>query len=256
MILKPIASGPAGEEADSSQCAEPQPKITTQRIKDMRPDDTPRERAERHGCAVLSVPDLWAIILRTGTQGKPITELCRELMAANDDHLTTLERRSRGELLNLKGLGPLKVLQIQAVMELIRRYCAEAPLQNPKVKCSRDIFQIMRPKIGFQPHEEIWAMLLNRRLEATKCIQLSKGGTTSTTFDIKILLKEAILEGSCSIALCHNHPSGNLQPSGPDDNITKKCKEAAATLDITLIDHLILTSSTTDYYSYSDNGRL
>ena len=108
------------EESRSAETSAPDYRRTS-RIKDMDKEDTPRERAEKHGCRSLSTADLWAIILRTGLPGKPITELCRDLMNANGGRLSTLERRTRKELLSIKGLGPLKVTQIEAVMELVRR---------------------------------------------------------------------------------------------------------------------------------------
>lgn len=236
--------------------ADAQPHVRFLKIKDMDSDDTPRERAEKYGVGVLSVADLWALILRTGIVGKPITELCRDMMRDNDGKLTRLERRSRAELLNIKGMGRLKALQIEAVMELIRRYNSEEPAPNPRVLSSADIFRIMRPRIGNLTHEEIWALLLNRRHECVKCMQMSKGGMSSTVFDVRLLLREALLENATSVAICHNHPSGTREPSTQDDQLTRKCKEACATLDIRLIDHVIVTNHNTEYYSYSDQGRL
>lgn len=226
------------------------------KIKDMDRADTPREKAEKFGCASLSVPDLWALVLRTGTVGNPITELCRSLMRANDGQLTRLERRSRKELLAIKGLGPLKVIQIEAVMELIRRYNSESPAENPIIKGSADIFGVMRPHLGHLDHEEVWALILNQRHEVVKLYQASKGGIASSIFDVKLIVKEALLENASAIALCHNHPSGNLTPSPQDDAITRKCKEACALMDLRMIDHIILTSHNSKYFSYHDRGRL
>lgn len=226
------------------------------KIKDMDSEDTPREKAEKYGVGVLSVADLWALILRTGIVGKPVTELCRDLMRENDGKLTRLERRSRAELMAMRGMGRLKALQVEAVMELVRRYNSEEPAPNPVVKSSADIFRIMRPRIGHLPHEEMWALLLNRRHECVKCLQLSKGGLTGTVFDSRLLLKQALLEGADAVALCHNHPSGALKPSAQDDAVTAKCRRACEALDIRLIDHLVITSRNGSYYSYSDEGRL
>ena len=226
------------------------------KIKDMDRDDTPRERAEKYGVVSLSIPDLWALILRTGIVGKPITELCRDFMRENDGKLTRLERRTRAELLNIKGLGRLKALQIEAVMELIRRYNMEEPAPNPQIKSSADIFRMMRPRIGGLPHEEIWALLLNRRNECMKCLQLSKGGISASVFDVRLLLRQALTENASSVALCHNHPSGTRTPSPQDDAITLKCKGACEALDLTFLDHIIVTSHNSRYFSYRDEGRL
>lgn len=204
----------------------------------------------------LSLAELWALILRTGVQGTPITELCKNLMKANDNRLTRLERRTRKELSAIKGLGPLKVTQIEAVMELIRRYNAEQPGSNPVIDNSRAIFKVIRPKIGGLDHEEVWALILNQRNEVVQLYQASKGGLAASVFDVKLIVKQALLENAAAVVLCHNHPSGNLRPSVQDDRITRSLKEACALLDLKMLDHLIVTASTTDYYSYFDQGRL
>lgn len=229
-------------------------EVPRRTVKEFDTDDQPRERALKLGVGALSVADLWAIVLRTGTPGKPITELCRDLMRVNDGSLRRLERRDLKELTAMKGIGITKAVQIQAVMELMRRYSAEEAADNPTVTRSADIFAIMRPKIGNLPHEEIWALLMNRRNEVLTLYRVSEGGAAATVFDVKKLLKAALLEGCCSVALCHNHPSGTLRPSPQDDDMTRRCKEACKATDLRLIDHLIITSSS--YYSYSDEGRL
>lgn len=224
------------------------------KIKEMDKEDTPREKAEKFGCGVLSIADLWALILRTGTVGMPITQLCRELMHQNGNKLSTLERRTRKELRQIKGLGSLKAIQIEAVMELIRRYNNETFSNKNIVKTSNDAFNIIQNRIGNIPHEEIWIIVLNRRNQAVKCSQISKGGFSSSLFDIKTIIKEALLENASALILCHNHPSGQLSPSPQDDAITIKCKNACDTIDIKLLDHIIVTS--TDFYSYADNGKI
>lgn len=248
MIVKKLP-----ESHDPDNVSEPLPAMP--RIKDMDKDDTPREKAEKFGCSVLSVPDLWALILRTGTTGFPITELCRELMRRNGGRLSVLERRTRRELLEIRGLGALKVIQIEAVLELIRRYNKEPLADNPIVKTSADIQRIMRPEIGHLPHEEMWVLILNRRHEVVKRWQASKGGLSSTLFDLKLIIKEALLENASAIALCHNHPSGNTSPSPADDAITRRCSEACKLMEIHFLDHIIVTASE-NFYSYNDNGRL
>ncbi|MDE6445177.1 MAG: hypothetical protein K2K64_12290, partial [Muribaculaceae bacterium] len=130
-------------------------------VKELDPDQQPREKAEKYGCGVLSVPELWALILRTGLTGLPITELCRNLMHQNDNSLHRLERRSRQELRSIKGIGNTKSVQVEAVMELIKRYCEEdIPLDEP-ITGSQQIFDRMKLKIGNLDHEEVWVLLLN-----------------------------------------------------------------------------------------------
>lgn len=227
-------------------------KIKT--VKEFDPDDQPREKAEKHGCQTLGIPDLWAIILRTGTPGNPVTQLCRDLMNENGGKLHNLERRTRPELRKIKGIGLTKSIQIEAVMELMRRYAAEDPLAEKPIEASADIYRRMRPRIGNLAHEEIWMLLLNRRNVVTREIRLTSGSAVASVFDLKKAMKNAILENAEGVILCHNHPSGATRPSPQDDNITRKLTEACRFLEIKMLDHVIVTSG--GYYSYADNGRL
>lgn len=237
---------------DESAVCEPATHIP--RVKDMLQDDQPREKAERLGCGALSVADLWALILRTGSVGNPVTKLCRDMMSLNNNRLTYLERRSRPELMEIKGLGKTKAIQIEAVMELIRRYNSEEPASLPEIKSSQDIYGVIKPRIAHLPHEEVWVVIMDRKHRVLKLYQASKGGWAASLFDIKVIIKEALLENASAIALCHNHPSGTLKPSPQDDTITHRCLEACKVMDLQMLDHLIVSPH--GFYSYSDQGRL
>lgn len=240
---------------NSSPLSYPEIDIISQprTVKEMDPDQQPREKAEKHGCGILSVPELWALILRVGTPGNPITELCRNLMHDNGDSLHKLERRSRAELRQIKGIGTTKSIQVEAVIELIKRYCAEEiPIEEP-IKSSDDIFKRMRFKIGNLDHEEVWILLLNRRNQIIKEYCLSTGSSTASIFDLKKALKFAITENAEGIIMVHNHPSGGTVPSTQDDKITHDLKRGCEYIGLTMLDHVIVTSNA--YYSYNDNGR-
>lgn len=222
-------------------------------VKDFDPDDQPREKAEKHGCGVLSVPDLWALILRTGTPGTPITSLCRDMMRQNGGKLHQLERRTRKELRGIKGIGLTKSIQIEAVMELMRRYAAEEPLQEQPVTGAEHIFKRMKYVIGNLPHEEIWLLLLNRRNQVIREICLSRGTSSASLFDVRAAIKHAIMENAEGVILVHNHPSGGTRPSDCDDRITREFKEACGFMKLRLLDHVIVTADA--FYSYHDSGR-
>ena len=223
-------------------------------VKDLDSDQQPREKAAKYGIGALSVPELWALILRTGTPGYPITELCRDMMRNNEGNLHRLERRTKQELCEMKGMGEMKATQVLAVMELIRNYCLEdIPLDDP-IRSSSQIYERMKPKIGNLDHEEIWMLLLNRQNIIKKEIKLTSGTSTASVFDTKNAIKIAILENADGMILCHNHPSGSLKPSPQDDNITRDLKEACRFMNIRLLDHLIVTAK--GFYSYNDTSRL
>lgn len=223
-------------------------------VKEMDEDQQPREKALKYGLGFLSVPELWAIILRIGSQGYPITELCRDMMRQNDGSLHKLERRTKQELCEFPGIGEMKAIQILAVMELIKKYCMEdIPMDDP-IRSSTQIYDRMRHKIGNIDHEEVWMLLLNRQNKVIKEFKMTSGTSVSSVFDTKAAIKLAILENAEGIILCHNHPSGTLHPSTQDDNLTKDMKEACKFMSLRLLDHIIVTAN--GFYSYNDQGRL
>lgn len=223
-------------------------------VKDLPADDQPRERARRFGISSLSNADLFAIILRTGTRGYPITDLCRDLMKMNENLFLNLERRSRSQIMEINGIGELKAMQIEAVMEIVRRYGREHVGHRVQVKSPQTIYDIMKPEIANLAYEEMWALFLDRSNRVIGKLRISQGGSTSTVFDIKKIIKNALMAHAEGVALCHNHPSGTLRPSAQDDDITRRFKEACRTLDINFIDHLIVT--TDGFYSYRDSSSI
>lgn len=220
-------------------------------VKEMSPDEQPRERALRYGVASLSNSDLFALILRTGLPGCPVTVLCRDLMKMHSNLFLNLERAPREQLMLIDGIGEAKALQIEAVMEIVRRYNRETVGERIQIRCSKDIYDLMRHEIGNLPHEEIWAIYLNRANRVIARCRISSGSSTASVFDTKKVVRTALLAHAEGVIICHNHPSGNCRPSGPDDAITRKLKAACESLELTFLDHLILTSDS--FFSYSDS---
>lgn len=231
-----------------------QHSLSSLTVKDLPTDDQPRERAKRFGIASLSNADLFAIILRTGTRGYPITTLCRDLMKMNENKFINLERQTRDQIMDINGIGELKAMQIEAVMEIVRRYSREKVGDRLCITDSKVVYDAMRPEIANLPYEEMWCLFLNRANRVIGKMRVSQGGSTSTVFDLKKVIKNALMAHAEGIVLCHNHPSGNIHPSGPDDGITRMFKEACKTLDLNFVDHLIIT--TDGYYSYNDSSSI
>lgn len=244
-----------GLEAHEPEATSDGPVLT---VKNMAKDERPRERAIAHGISSLTTAELLAVILRTGQQGLPVTQLCRQLMDDNNNSLLRLERRSRSELMLTPGIGAAKALQIEAMMEIMRRYQHEA-IENASakvtiIKSSSSIYERMRYKIANLDHEEVWIILLNRRNQPVNEIRTTSGGSASSVFDTKMIMKRALLENADALVMCHNHPSGNTNPSIQDDSITRKLSDACKAMDIRMIDHVIVTIN--GFYSYADHGRL
>jgi DNA repair protein RadC len=125
---------------------------------------------------------------------------------------------------------------------------------QPQITSSEDVYQLLLPTLADVKHEETWILLLNRANKVLKKIQVSKGGIAGTIIDIRMIMKKAIDSLASAMILCHNHPSGNNKPSGDDDQITKRLKEAGSLMDIRLLDHVIICEHS--YYSYMDEGKL
>ena len=215
----------------------------------------PMEKAEKYGMNALDTSELIAIVLRTGQPGCPITTMTAELMRRNENKLKVLERRSRDELMTLPGIGRVKAFQIEAVLEIMRRYNREKLGDRILMKSSRDIFNYMRDIAARENVENIWLLLLNRANGLLDCKTVSKGGTTATIFDLKTILREVLITpGVEAVVMVHNHPSGNLRPSTQDDQITKMLADGCKFLGIKFVDHVIVTAD--HFYSYADEGRL
>ena len=223
-------------------------------ITDLSLDDRPREKFAAHGAATLSKAELLAILIGSGTTEENAVQLMQRIMNDCQGSLATLGNMGIDSLCRYKGMGPAKAISVLAACELGRRRMAEGMELRPQLTSSADIFAYMTPRLKGTPVEECHAILLNNHLRVVGCKLISRGGITGTVVDVRLVLREALLCNATHLALCHNHPSGNPRPSGEDDRLTQKLKAAAATMDLRLIDLIILTDEA--YFSYQDEGRL
>lgn len=214
-------------------------------------DDRPREKLMLKGKSALSDAELIAILIGSGSRNESAVELSKRILASADN-LNTLGKMSIAQLINFKGIGEAKAIAIIAALELGRRRRAEDAAELVKVTSSKLVFEIMQPIIGELIHEEFWVLFLNNSNKILSKTQLSKGGITGTIVDVRLVFKLALEMGATSLILCHNHPSGNLQPSEADKQVTQKIKLAGESLDVKILDHLIITES--KYYSFVDEG--
>lgn len=225
------------------------------RISDLDDSDKPREKALAHGIRSLSNAELLAIIFGSGLPGKSVVRLSQEILASCGNRLSHLSRMSIHEVArNYCGIGPAKAISLAAAFELGCRCRDEQPADDPHIRDSKSVYDIMRGKLERLNHEEFWVLMLSRSNRVMFEYRASQGGTASTVVDTKLLMKKAIDLLASAMVLVHNHPSGNCRPSPEDDRLTMRIKEAATLLDIKILDHLIITP--TGYFSYSDEGRL
>jgi len=221
-------------------------------IKSWAEDDRPREKMLLKGRIALSDAELIAILIGSGSKNESAVSLSKRILASVNNNLNKLGRLGVSELLKFKGIGEAKAISIITALELGRRRQLETALELPKITCSKDVFSIMQPIIGDLNIEEFWIVYLNNSNKVLYKEQLSKGGLTGTVVDVRMVFKKAIELLSTAIILCHNHPSGKLNPSEADKRITNKIKTAGETLDIKVLDHLIVTEI--DYFSFADEN--
>ncbi|BDB54651.1 DNA repair protein RadC [Flavobacterium ammoniigenes] len=206
------------------------------------------------GKNALSDSELIAILIGSGSRNETAVDLSKRMLASINQNLNALGKLSLSQLMQFKGIGEAKAITIIAALELGRRRRVEETVEWVKITSSKVIFDVMQPIIGELPHEEFWIVYLNNSNKVISKTQLSKGGITGTVVDIRLVFKMALEFGATSIVLCHNHPSGSLKPSDADIQITQKLKRAGESLEIAILDHVIVTE--TSYFSFVDQGIL
>jgi DNA repair protein RadC len=229
-------------------------KPTSFSIKNWSQSDQPREKLRDKGKAALSDAELVAILIGSGSREESAVDLCKRILASVNNNLNALGKLTIKQLMEFKGIGEAKAVTITAALELGRRRRGEDALKQNKITSSASVFELMQPIIGELPHEEFWIVYLNNSNKVIQKIQLSKGGITGTLVDVRLVLKGALELGATGIVLAHNHPSGTLNPSEADKKITQKLKLAGESLDIKVLDHLIVTEKA--YFSFSDENLL
>lgn len=229
-------------------------KITPFSIKNWSEDDRPREKMLQKGRSTLSDAELIAILIGSGNRDESAVALSQRILASIENNLNELGKLSIRNLTGFKGIGNAKAISIIAALELGRRRREEDVLEKKKITSSNSVFELMQPLIGELPHEEFWIVYLNNSNKVLQKTQLSKGGITGTLVDIRIVLKNALQLGAVGIILVHNHPSGTLQPSLADKQLTQKIKTAGESLDIKVLDHIIITEKA--YFSFADDNLL
>ncbi len=216
--------------------------------------DRPREKLALKGRKALSDAELLSILLGSGSRKESALGLARRILDSLDGDLSKLGRCSPGELRRFRGIGEAKAIGIVAALELGRRRQLTPAGERPQVRSSQDAYHVVAPLLADLPHEEFWILLLNRANRVIGREQISSGGVSGTVVDAKVLFRKAILGLASSVILCHNHPSGNLRPSQADIDLTAKLLEAGKTLDVVVLDHLILGGDL--YFSFADEGKI
>ncbi len=217
-------------------------------------EDQPREKLEQLGPTALSNAELCAILIGSGSQEESAVELMKRILNDCDNNLNTLGKRTIKELQKYKGMGPAKAITLLAACELGKRRALDKIGTRPELTNSQAIYDFMLPRMQDLYVEEAWILLMNQNFKLIKAERVSHGGYTETAVDIRLIMKETILNNATILALCHNHPSNCPQPSQNDDMLTRQVQKACNILRIFFMDHIIVTDG--QYYSYHDKGKL
>lgn len=223
-------------------------------IKQLAEDDRPREKMAGIGRQGLSDAELLAILLGSGNRSETAVQLARRMLADHGNSINQLARLPLGDLRKFRGVGLAKAVIISAAFELGRRRKTEDTPARNKIGSSLHAFEILKKRLQDLPHEEFWALFMNRANQVMKEVCFSKGGIAGTVVDVRLICRQALEQHSSGIIIAHNHPSGQLIPSEQDKQITRKLKEGLKLFDISLLDHLIIGDQS--YLSFSDEGLL
>ena len=217
-------------------------------------DDRPREKLSRIGAENLSNAELLAILIGSGNTKESAVDLMKRILKDCDNNLGVLGRKSIAELTEYNGIGEAKAISILAACELGKRREHEEARQRIDLGSPDGIYKHLLPKIRDLDVEEAYIVLMNNNFKHIKTVRLSHGGITETAVDVRLIIKEAVLCNATVVALAHNHPSGNIQPSGNDDQITRQVQRACDAMRLHFLDHVIVTDGA--YFSYHESGKL
>lgn len=208
----------------------------------------------RLGASALSDAELLAILVGSGSTKEDALTLMKRILSDCNNNLNTLGKMTLRQLCEYNGVGEAKAITILAACELGKRRQMESPEERPDLGTATRIYNHMHPMMQDLDVEEFWLLLMNQNYRLIKKVRISHGGITEVAVDVRIIMREAVLANATIIAVCHNHPSGNLRPSQQDNLLTNNLKSACDIMRIHLLDHIILTDG--HYFSYHESGRL
>ncbi len=223
-------------------------------IKHWAKDDQPREKLRSRGAQLLTDSELIAILIGKGTPKRNAVELAKDILKLGKDNLAEVGKLPFSELMKVSGIGLTKAITISAALEIGRRREASVAIDKLTVKSSKEIATYIKSLLRDLNNEVFGVVFLNRANKVKHYEVISIGGITGTVADPRVIFKKALSADAVGIILFHNHPSGNLQPSKADEELTKKIVQAATLFDIRILDHIIVSEY--GYFSFADEGLL
>ena len=228
--------------------------MTKLNISQWAEEDRPREKMERLGAEALSDAELLAILVGSGSPKEDAVSLMKRILNECRNSLNTLGKMTIRDLCRYNGVGPAKAITILAACELGKRRQMETPEERPELPTATRIYNHMHPVMQDLDVEEFWVLYLNQAHRLIKRVRIAHGGISEVSVDVRIIIREAVLCNATIVAVCHNHPSGNIRPSRQDDDLTQQIKKACELMRLHFMDHVIVADGL--YYSYHESGRL
>lgn len=239
-------------------------------IREWAEEDRPREKMAAKGAAALSEAELLAILIGSGSADESAVTLMQRLMKDCNNNLNTLGKMSLSDLTGevetvaangkvvrtkrYKGLGEAKAISILAACELGKRRSATQVEERKLISEPKDLYAYFHPLMQDLDREECYVLLMNHAARVLGHKLISRGGITETSVDVRLVMREALLSQATIIALCHNHPSGNIRPSLDDNRVTERLKKACEVMNVHLLDHIVVTDG--NYFSFRENGKI
>jgi DNA repair protein RadC len=208
-------------------------------ILELPPSERPRERLLHYGANALSTGELLAIILRTGAPDVNAIQMAQKLLATFNG-LAGLAQANATELRATKGLGPAKVAQLKASLELGRRLLVQTPEERPQIRSPADAANLVMSEMSFLEQEHLCTMLLDTKNRVLDTPTIYIGSLNTSLIRVGELFREAIRTNCASLIVLHNHPSGDPTPSPEDVAVTRQIVDAGKLLDVEVLDHLII----------------
>ncbi|RRJ97928.1 JAB domain-containing protein [Opitutaceae bacterium TAV4] len=227
-------------------------------LRAMADSERPQERLARLGPASLSDTELLAMLLRSGTRGHDVITLATRLIQAAGS-LHGLTRWVGADFRRMRGIGPVKALQLVTVMEVARRILFQGMGEAPELNDGAAVAAYMRPQLQGLTVEKCWVLCLNARMRLLRCVEITSGTANSTLCHAREVFRDAIREAASALILVHNHPSGDPMPSSADTALTRRLRQASEVLEIKLVDHVIVGSPEADptgrgFFSFREMG--
>ena len=222
-------------------------------IKELPPEERPRERLEKCGPGALSDSELLAIILRIGSKNISVTELARKLLR-DYSGLKGIAAASLEELCELGGIGKAKAVQVQAAFEIGKRFSKARDKKDDRIRCSEDVKNLLWHDMRTHDKEHFVILILDTKNRVLKDKTITIGTLDSSIIHPRGVFKSAIKSNAASVIIVHNHPSGDPTPSSDDVATTKRLREAGEIVGISVLDHVIIGEK--EHYSFKDHNRL